>query len=335
MLEENEIKIWGVVSPGDILEEKLDEMGMDVNEFARRIGYTPKTVNEILKGKCRVSTEVALNLEYVTDISAEEWLTMQRMYEEDLMRQKMRESLKNQPLWRSDFPLPELAPRNWIADMDNKDDNVSPILHFFKVSSPKAWKDYYLSADLKVAFRISLSEAQDPYAASVWLRRGEILAEAIPMEKQNEKKLRSAVKKALPQFIELAKKYGDQSTMGAPGEIDEGMQKLHEFGLTLGIKILYVQNFKSAPIHGMSRWYRHIPIIQLHDRFEDRKAFWFTFFHELSHIILHGKKDIFIKNVYHGNKNPQKEEEADLFAQKCMADAGLDMDDELKKFVNV
>ncbi len=335
MFEENDVKIWGVVSPGDILEEKLEEMGMDVNEFARRIGYTPKTVNEILKGKCRVSTEVALNLEYVTDISAEEWLTMQRMYEEDLMRKKMRESLKNQSLWRSDFPLPELAPRNWIADMDNKDDNVSPILQFFRVSSPKAWKDYYLSADLKVAFRISLSEAQDPYAASVWLRRGEILAEAIPMEKQNEKKLRSAVKKALPQFIELAKTYGDQSTQGAPGEIDEGMLKLQELGLSLGIKILYVQNFKSAPIHGMSRWYRHIPIIQLHDRFEDRKAFWFTFFYELSHIILHGKKDIFIKNAYHGNKNPQKEEEADLFAQKCMADAGLDMDEELRKFVNV
>ncbi|SHK61907.1 HigA family addiction module antitoxin [Fibrobacter sp. UWEL] len=335
MTEEKELEIWGVVSPGDILEEKLEEMGMDVNEFAQRIGYTPKTVNELLKGKCRVTTEVALNLEYVTEIPASNWLNMQRYYEEDLMRKKMRESLNSKPLWRKDFPLPELAPRNWINDLDNKEDNVSPILRFFKVSSPKAWMDYYLSADLKVAFRISLAEAQDPYAASVWLRRGEILAEAIPMEKQNDKKIRSALKKALPQFIELAKKYGDQSTQGAPGEIDEGMQKLHEFGLTLGVKILYVQNFKSAPIHGMARWYRDIPIIQIHDRFEDRRAFWYTFFHELSHIILHGKKDIFIKNVYHGNKNPQKEEEADLFAQKCMVDAGLEMDAKLRKFVSV
>lgn len=335
MSKEKKLVLWGVTPPGEFLEEKLEEMGMDVNEFAKRIGYTPKTVNEILKGKCAITTEMAFNLEYVTGMSVAFWLNAQRGYEEELMRQKIKKSLNDTPLWRSDFPLPELAPRNWIADMDNKDDNVSPILQFFKVSSPKAWKDYYLSADLKVAFRISLSEAQDPYAASVWLRRGEILAEAIPMEKQNEKKLRSAVKKALPQFIELAKTYGDQSTQGAPGEIDEGMLKLQELGLSLGIKILYVQNFKSAPIHGMSRWYRHIPIIQLHDRFEDRKAFWFTFFHELSHIILHGKKDIFIKNAYHGNKNPQKEEEADLFAQKCMADAGLDMDEELRKFVNV
>lgn len=335
MIEEKKLNFWWVVSPGDILEEKMEEMGVDVVELAQRIGYTPKTVNEILKGKCRVTAEVALNLEYATEIPAENWMNLQCLYEEDLMRKKMRESLKSQTNWRACFPFKELNPRNWIDDLENKEDNVSPILRFFRVSSPKAWENYYFNANLKTAFRISLAEAQDPYAASVWLRRGEILAEAIPMEKQNEKKLRSAVKKALPQFIELVKKYGDQSTMGAPGEIDEGMQKLHEFGLTLGIKILYVQNFTTAPIHGMSRWYRHIPIIQLHDRFEDRKAFWFTFFHELSHIILHGKKDIFIKNVYHGNKNPQKEEEADLFALKCMADAGLDMDEDLRKFVSV
>ncbi len=335
MAEDKNRDYWFIVSPGDILAEKLEEMGMDVNEFAKRIGYTPKTVNELLKGKCRISTEVALNLEYATDIAAEEWLNMQRVYEEDLMRKKLRDSFKNTPLWRADFPLKELSPRNWIKDLDNEEDNVSPILRFFRVASPKAWRDYYLDAGLKVAFRISLSEVQDPYATSVWLRRGEILAEAIPMAKQNDKKLRSALKKALPQFLDLARTYGGDQTMGEPGEIDEGMLKLQELGLSLGVKILYVENFKSAPVHGMSRWYRDIPVIQIHDRFKSRKAFWFTFFHELSHIILHGKKDIFIKNVYHGNKNAQKEEEADLFAQKCMADAGLVMDAELRKFVNV
>lgn len=335
MAEDKNQDYWFIVSPGDILEEKLEEMGMDVNEFAKRIGYTPKTVNELLKGKCRISTEVALNLEYATDVAAEEWLNMQRVYEEDLMRKKLRDSFKNTPLWRADFPLKELSPRNWIKDLENEEDNVSPILRFFRVASPKAWRDYYLDAGLKVAFRISLAEVQDPYAMSVWLRRGEILAEAIPMEKQNDKKLRSALKKALPQFLDLARAYGSNRTMGEPGEIDEGMQKLQELGLSLGVKILYVQNFKSAPVHGMSRWYRDIPVIQIHDRFKSRKAFWFTFFHELSHIILHGKKDIFIKNVYHGNKNAQKEEDADLFAQKCMADAGLEIDAELKRFVNV
>jgi len=75
----------------------------------------------------------------------------------------------------------------------------------------------------------------------------------------------------------------------------------------------------------MARWYKDIPVIQLHDRFKDRNAFWFTFFHELGHIVLHGKKDIFIKNVYYGNKNQQKDDEANAFAQKYMTQAGLEV----------
>ncbi|MCQ2105973.1 MAG: HigA family addiction module antitoxin [Fibrobacter sp.] len=321
MAEEKERDYWWVVAPGEILQEKLDEMNMDVNEFASRIGYTAKTVNEILKGKCRITTEMAINLEYATNISSTSWLNLQYKYEQDLMRKQIKATLGDKSIWRNSLPLSELKPRQWVEDIDNKEDNISPLLRFFGVSSPKAWENYYCKASLKVAFRISLAEAQDPYAASVWLRRGEILADAIKMEKQNDKKQRIVIKKALPQFIELASAYGSKSTMGKPGEIDEGMVKLQELGASLGMKILYVQNFKSAPIHGMARWYRDIPVIQLHDRFKDHKAFWFTFFHELAHIILHGKKDIFIKNMYHGNKNPLKDEEANMFAQKCMDDA--------------
>ena len=48
MAEEKELLLWGATSPGEILEEKLQEMNVDVNDFAARIGYTPKTVNELL-----------------------------------------------------------------------------------------------------------------------------------------------------------------------------------------------------------------------------------------------------------------------------------------------
>ena len=140
----------------------------------------------------------------------------------------------------------------------------------------------------------------------------------------------------MPKFVELAKtdvaaweELRRKKALPKPkvGEdfIDDGMRKLQELGATLGIKILYAQNFKSAPIHGMARWYKDIPVIQLHDRFKDRNAFWFTFFHELGHIVLHGKKDIFIKNVYYGNKNQQKDDEANCFAQKYMLQAGLEI----------
>lgn len=328
------LKLWRVSPPGEMLADKLEEMGLDANELASKMGYTPKTINEILTAKCRVTPEMAFSLEVATGISQSVWLNMQMMYDEFLSRKKIEESLKNQAKWPKFFPIAELNPRKWIDDI-NKNNGVLPILKYFGISTPKAWKDYYFGNRLKVAFRISLAETEDPYAASVWLRRGEILADQIQMEKQNDKKVRSAIKKAMPQFVELARADVErwealrrQKSLPKPkiGEdfIDEGMHKLQELGATLGIKVLYAQNFKSAPIHGMARWYKDIPVIQLHDRFKDRNAFWFTFFHELGHIVLHGKKDIFIKNVYYGNKNLQKDEEANMFAQKYMLAAGLE-----------
>ena len=42
----------------------------------------------------------------------------------------------------------------------------------------------------------------------------------------------------------------------------------------------------------------------------------FTFFHEAGHIILHGKKDIFLENLEYSDKDLEKEKEADSFAIK-------------------
>lgn len=68
MAEKKELVLWGKTSPGEVLEEKLQEMDVDINDFAARIGYTPKTMNELLKAKCRVTAEMAYSLEYGTGI---------------------------------------------------------------------------------------------------------------------------------------------------------------------------------------------------------------------------------------------------------------------------
>jgi len=58
------------------------------------------------------------------------------------------------------------------------------------------------------------------------------------------------------------------------------------------------------------------PFIQLTGRYNRNDSFWFTFFHEAGHILLHGKKDIFLEKVDFSDKDQQKEKEADEFAIK-------------------
>jgi len=184
-----------------------------------------------------------------------------------------------------------------------------------------------------VAFRISLAEVKDPYATSAWIRRGEILADLDPMEKQEQIPVRKRLKAALPEIIAFAAankvrpKSKKRITYWTPEAevVDDCMTGLQELCRKIGIRVLFVQNFKSAPIHGMYRWYKDVPLIQLHDRFKDRATMWFTFFHELAHVLYHGKKGICLQNIEITHNHPEKEDEANCFAQKCMVDAGFEM----------
>ena len=227
----------------------------------------------------------------------------------------------------------ELKCALWVRRSKNDGDDKSglSLLKFFAVASPKAWDGYYKDARLKVAFRISLAEVKDPYAMSAWIRRGEILSDQDPMEKLGQPAVRKNLKAALPEIIAFAaankvRPRGEKRiTYWTPEAevVDDCMTGLQALCRKIGIRVLFVQNFKSAPVHGMYRWYKDVPLIQLHDRFEKRAAMWFTFFHELAHVLYHGKKGICLQNIEITHNYPEKEDEANCFAQKCMADAGF------------
>ncbi len=79
---------------------------------------------------------------------------------------------------------------------------------------------------------------------------------------------------------------------------------------------MYTPCLNKAPISGSTRWLNITPLIQLTGRYNRNDSFWFTFFHETGHILLHGKKDIFLEKVEYSDKDLRKENEADAFAIK-------------------
>ena len=331
-MNEKKIELWHVPSPGMELAEKLEEMGLDANDLAARMGYTPKAVNDILQANCRITPDSAIALEMVTEIPAIYWLRRQMSYDEFISRERIKASLSDQSLWKKSFPS-EVVVREWVRYDKGDEKSLIPLLKFFAVASPQAWDRYYKDARLKVAFRISLAEVKDPYAASAWIRRGEILADRDPMEKQEQIPVRKRLKATLPEIIAFAAankalpKRAKKITYTTPEAdvVDDCMTGLQELCRKIGIRVLFVQNFKSAPIHGMYRWYKDVPLIQLHDRFEKRATMWFTFFHELAHVLYHGKKGICLQNIEITHNHPEKEDEANCFAQKCMLEAGFEV----------
>lgn len=69
-----------VALPGETLLEVLEERQMTQTAFAQRIGRSRKFVNELIRGKARISEDVALDLERVLNIPAIFWMNLEQQY---------------------------------------------------------------------------------------------------------------------------------------------------------------------------------------------------------------------------------------------------------------
>jgi Zn-dependent peptidase ImmA (M78 family) len=75
-------------------------------------------------------------------------------------------------------------------------------------------------------------------------------------------------------------------------------------------------------IHGSTRWINDTPVIQMSGRWRRNDVFWFTFFHEIGHILLHGKKYISLefnkKDIKYSGEIEEFENQADSFASEWL-----------------
>lgn len=84
--------------PGEELGEKLQDMGMTVNEFAERTLLSPQTILDVIACKIAVDEVIASQFEKVTGIPVHFWLAKQQRYDEFLIQQQSHESKGFQPL---------------------------------------------------------------------------------------------------------------------------------------------------------------------------------------------------------------------------------------------
>jgi addiction module HigA family antidote len=287
--------------PGETLSEKLDELGMGPKEFAIRTEKPEKTIIAIIKGKSSITADMAVQFEHVLKIPAHFWLNIQRSYDEFVAREERKTLLTASIGWAKLFPITVMIKKGWLPQNKSLENRTADLLAFFSISNHGAWEDYYFNQQLKVAFRISLAHTKEPYAISAWLRKGDLQAAILSAPDYNEKDF----KDAMPDIKSVMAKH--------PADFSK---KLQSICLAAGVKVVYTPCLPKVPIAGSTRWLNDTPLIQLSGRYKRNDIFWFTFFHEAGHIILHGKKDIFLEKIPYSDIDKKKEEEADNFAIK-------------------
>jgi addiction module HigA family antidote len=289
--------------PGETLEEKLEEMGMGPKEFAIRVAKPEKTITAVLKGESSITPDMAVQFEKVTKIPAQFWMNHQQSYDEYKARVKHEEAIEAAVEWAKSFPVAAMARCGWIAKQTTWKGKAAELLAFFGFANHKAWEQYYFNQQLKIAFRVSLSGTSQPYAISAWLRKGQLQAAELAVEAYNEKVFKSQLSKIKTLIAKHPKDFFEQ---------------LQSLCAEAGVKVVHTPCLPKVPLNGATRWINDNPLIQLTGRHKRNDIFWFTFFHEAGHIILHRKKDIFLEDVEYSDKDMEKEKEADDFAAEWL-----------------
>ncbi len=295
----NEYSPETVTHPGFTLNEKLEEIGMSKKEFALRTEKPEQTIIKIIKGNSSITPDMSIQFENVLKIPANFWLKKQYRYDEIVSRNKRQSAIEEAKEWARCFPYATMANFGWVPSTRKIEEKIDTLFQFFGLSGKTAWEDYYYEQKLKVCFRISLKQTTESYAVSAWLRQGEILAEELKVPSYNANKF----KQNLESIKDLMAHHSEGFFI-----------QLQNFCKQAGVKVVYTPCLPKAPIHGSTRWIGDTPLIQLSARYKQNDRFWFTFYHEAGHILLHGKKYVSIENVKFDDIDLKKEEEADAFA---------------------
>jgi len=301
--ERNEYRPDEVSPPGASLLDTLEALGMTQADLAARMGRPKKTINEIIKGKAIITAQTALQLEKVLGVSASFWTNRERVYQEYLARRKDDSTLATFAAWAKQYPIAEMAKRQWIPAVTHSLDQARELLRFFGVAAPTQLEGAF--GDIR--FRKSPKSRLEPL--QVWLRRGVIQAQEITCEPFDAEKFEAVLTEARGWTLL---------------EPEDFQQRVVPACAKAGVAVVFVRELPGCGVHGATRWLLPTKaILQLCLFRKSHDQLVFTFFHEAEHILRHNKKQTFVETGGH-DKDPE-EVEANLMAgERLIPQTALD-----------
>ncbi|GAA4168060.1 ImmA/IrrE family metallo-endopeptidase [Gryllotalpicola koreensis] len=296
-----------VSSPGATLRETLEAIPLSQTELALRTGLSVKHVNQLVAGTAALTHETAIKLERATGVPASLWNALESAYRDWLSRDTELKALAANTSWLKRMPIADLRRRGIVTVTAREPARqLREVLTFFGVSSPSAWEEAW--AQPTASFLQSSAFTADAAAVAAWLRLGELEAAKIDTAPYDK----AALRRLIPELRNL--------TVLQPEEFWPEIQKRCA---QVGVAVVLIPSVKGAHASGATRWLSPTKaVVQLSARHKRNDHFWFALFHELGHVLLHGKKEVFVEDkLGEGAGRQDEEREANTFASTTLIPA--------------
>jgi HTH-type transcriptional regulator/antitoxin HigA len=286
---------WASI-PGNTINDILQEQKLSLSGFAQKMNTTTEYIENLILGNITITNTVASQLAQTLGSSQEFWIRREKQYREAAERLKMEEGAA----WLKELPVADMIKNGWI---ENAKDKVSECLKFFGVPDVRSWRSEYANLVQESAFRTSTTFSSEFGSVATWLRRGEVLGSDIKCKNWNEK----LFAEKLPAIKSLTRKKNPK----------DFLPELVKLCADCGVAVVIAKTPNGCRASGATRFIAdNKALLLLSFRYLSDDHFWFTFFHEAGHLVLHNKKKVFIET---DSKTASNEEaEANAFAGEIL-----------------
>lgn len=291
--------------PGYYIKEYIDDLGISQEEFAIRLGTTPKNISILLRGEQSLSVDIAAKLSRMLGTSVKFWLNLQSEYDalmvefneiEELSKEREVFNVVNYSYFIKFFNLPDLKRKI--------NEQIIKVREFLKVSSLTVFQRTEIGVNFRSA---NLDIFPDNIVkANIMVQiASNIALDLKDTPKYNSKKFLETIEYALT----LTEKH------------NEFYHLIKDRLFECGVNLVVLPNITGSKVNGATRKIGNKMLIMINDRKNETDSFWFTLFHEFGHLV---KSDYGISYTDH------KEDDADRFAADKLIDP-IKYEDFIKK----
>ncbi len=289
--------------PGDTLSNLMATKNVSLATFAEQASCDPTYIRDLLAGYVPIDGNLAAMISKYIGGSPDFWIKRQQRFEQDLDRAASSISLDELTRWSKSLPLKQIVQSRAGSKISEKFKVAQSLLLYFDVATVGEWQERYARFDGGFAFRTSASFKSKIGALAVWLREGELAARTVDCATWAPQKMRAQ----LDQIRILTK-------AKAPSYF---IPRLCSLCAEAGVAVVFVRAPDGCRASGAARFLSaNKALIILSFRHLSDDHFWFTFFHEVGHLLLHNPASTFIDEEV-GSQTAQ-EREANEFAARTL-----------------
>jgi hypothetical protein len=175
--------------------------------------------------------------------------------------------------WARGLPTADMTAFGWMEKPTGWLDAIAKSLDFFDIDTVEAWDDRYGSLVTSARFRLSRLHS-DVRAVATWLRQAEVQADAVKVAQWDPNRFKETL--------------ADTRLLTTIRDPRRFVPRLTDLAAQAGVVVVIVRAPRGCPASGAARTLSNgRRLIVLSARHLSDDHFWFTFFHEAGHVLLH------------------------------------------------